>query len=124
MLRVVVADDEPLVRERVRTLLATRADVTLVAECADGAAALVAIQDLEPDVALLDVQMPELDGFEVVDALPPERRPAIIFVTAYDEYAVKAFEMNAVDYLLKPVEKKRLRETLNRAQERVEHAEI
>ena len=118
MLRVVIADDEPLVRERVRTLLATRADVTLVAECADGAAALIAIQDLEPDVALLDVQMPELDGFEVVDALPPERRPAIIFVTAYDEYAVRAFDINAVDYLMKPLEPPRFHAALDRVSTR------
>ena len=122
-LRAVIADDEPLVRERIRTLLAERDDVTIVAECADGASALMTIEDLAPDVALLDVQMPELDGFEVVDALPPERRPAVIFITAYDEYAVRAFGVNAVDYLMKPIEPARLRAALDRVAERLrQHA--
>ena len=118
-LRAVIADDEPLVRERIRTLLAERDDITIVAECADGASALMNIEDLEPDVALLDVQMPELDGFEVVDALAPERRPAVIFITAYDEYAVRAFGVNAVDYLMKPIEPARLRAALDRVAERL-----
>jgi two-component system LytT family response regulator len=118
-LRAVVADDEPLVRERIRTLLAQRDDITIVAECADGASALMNIEDLAPDVALLDVQMPELDGFEVVDALAPERRPAVIFITAYDEYAVRAFGVNAVDYLMKPIEPARLRAALDRVAERL-----
>lgn len=118
MMRVVIADDEPLVRERVRTLLGERTDVTVIAECADGAAALVAMQDLEPDLVLLDVQMPELDGFEALDALPAEQRPAIIFITAYDEYAVRAFEFNAADYLVKPIEPARFHAALDRARSR------
>jgi two-component system LytT family response regulator len=118
-LRAVIADDEPLVRERIRTLLAERDDVTLVAECADGATALMQIEDLAPDVALLDVQMPELDGFEVVDALAPDRRPAVIFITAYDEYAVRAFAVNAVDYIMKPIEPARFRDALDRVAQRL-----
>jgi two-component system LytT family response regulator len=117
-LRVVVADDEPLVRERVCTLLDTRTDFTLAAVCADGASALCAIQEQRPDLALLDVQMPELDGFEVVDALSPEDRPPVIFITAYDEYAVRAFAINAIDYLLKPLEPARFHEALDRARAR------
>ena len=114
-LRVVSVDDEPLVRERIRTLLAERDDVTLVAECGDGASAVRAIVDEQPDLVLLDVQMPELDGFEVVDALPAAERPAVIFVTAYDEYAVRAFDVNAVDYLMKPLEPPRFHAALDRA---------
>jgi two-component system, LytTR family, response regulator len=113
-LRVVSADDEPLVRERIRTLLAERDDVDLVAECGDGASAVRAIVDEHPDLVLLDVQMPELDGFEVVDALPAEERPAVIFVTAYDEYAVRAFDVNAVDYLMKPLEPPRFHAAIDR----------
>lgn len=112
--RVVLADDEPLVRERLRTLLAARQDCTLLAECADGAGALASIMEQQPDIVLLDVQMPELDGFEVVEALPADVQPAIIFVTAYDEYAVRAFGVNAVDYLLKPVEPARFHDAIDR----------
>jgi two-component system, LytTR family, response regulator len=114
MLRVVLADDEPLVRERLRTLLAARDDCTLVAECADGAQAVTVIESERPDLVLLDVQMPELDGFEVLEALSARARPAAIFVTAYDEYAVRAFEVNAVDYLLKPVEPARFTAAIDR----------
>ena len=113
-LRIVLADDEPLVRERLRALVSARRDCALVAECADGSEAVAVIERERPDVALLDVQMPELDGFEVLDALPEDRRPAVIFVTAYDEYAVRAFEVNAVDYLLKPLEASRFNEAIDR----------
>jgi len=118
MMRVVLADDEPLVRERLRTLLAARADCTLVGECADGAEAVAAIEAERPDLVFLDVQMPELDGFEVLEALPEAGRPAVVFVTAYDEYAVRAFEVNAVDYLLKPIEPGRFAAALDRVAER------
>jgi two-component system, LytTR family, response regulator len=101
-LRAIIADDEPIARERVRTLLAGYPDLTAVAECADGRATLEAISSLEPDLLFLDVEMPELDGFAVLDALGDARVPEIIFVTAYDAYALKAFEVHAVDYLLKP----------------------
>ena len=117
-LRIVLADDEPLVRERLRALVAARADCALVAECADGAEAVDVIEREQPNLALLDVQMPELDGFEVLDALAEDRRPAVIFVTAYDEYAVRAFEVNAVDYLLKPIERSRFDAAIDRVARR------
>lgn len=114
-MRVVLADDEPLARERLRTLLAVRSDCTLAGECADGAEAVAVIAAERPDLVLLDVQMPELDGFEVLEALPPDVHPGIVFVTAYDEYAVRAFDVSAVDYLLKPVEPARFTAALDRA---------
>jgi two-component system LytT family response regulator len=123
-LRVVVADDERPARSFLVSLLRSFADVTVVGEAASGKEAVAIIEREKPDLALLDWQMPELDGIGVVRMLKKGVMPMIAFVTAYDEYAVRAFEVNAVDYLLKPVEKARLRETLNRAQERIEHAEI
>jgi two-component system, LytTR family, response regulator len=123
-LRVVVADDERPARSFLAALLRSFDDVVIVAEAESGKEALAAIERERPDLALLDLQMPELDGIGVVRMLKKHEMPLIAFVTAYDEYAVRAFEVNAVDYLLKPVDKARLRETLNRAQERVEHAEI
>jgi two-component system LytT family response regulator len=115
LLRVVVADDEPLERQRlVRLLQAHAAEV--VAACGDGEAAVEAARQHAPDVVLLEVRLPRLDGFEVVAALgQSERPPAVIFVTAHHEYAVRAFEVHAVDYLLKPVEEERLRGALHRA---------
>jgi two-component system LytT family response regulator len=123
-LRVIVADDERPARAFLVTLLRAFDDVLIVGEAASGKEAVTLIEKERPDLALLDWQMPELDGFGVVKALKKQDTPLIAFVTAYDEYAVRAFEVNAVDYLLKPVEKARLREALNRAQERMEHAEI
>jgi len=123
-LRVVVADDERPARSFLIALLRSFDDVTVVGEAASGKEVVALIEKEQPDFALLDLQMPELDGIGVVRTLKKTAMPLIAFVTAYDEYAVKAFEVNAVDYLLKPVDKARLRETLNRAQERIEHAEI
>jgi two-component system LytT family response regulator len=122
---VVVADDERPARSFLTAML-RRAfdDVVLVGEAASGKEAVALIEREKPDLALLDWQMPELDGIGVVRMLKKGAVPLIAFVTAYDEYAVKAFEVNAVDYLLKPVDKARLRETLNRAQELIEHAEM
>ena len=123
-LRVVIADDERPARSFLVALLRSFEDVVIVAEAETGREAVAAIERERPDLALLDLQMPELDGIGVVRMLKKSEMPLIAFVTAYDEYAVRAFEVNAVDYLLKPVEKTRLREALNRAQERIEHAEI
>jgi two-component system LytT family response regulator len=123
-LRVVIADDERPARSFLAALLRSFEDVLIVAEAETGKEAVEAIERERPDLALLDLQMPELDGIGVVRMLKKTEMPLIAFVTAYDEYAVRAFEVNAVDYLLKPVEKTRLREALNRAQERIEHAEI
>jgi two-component system LytT family response regulator len=122
-LRVVVADDERPARSFLVALLRTCDGVVLVGEAASGREAVTLIEKERPDLALLDWQMPELDGIGVVRALK-KHMPLVAFVTAYDEYAVRAFEVNAVDYLLKPVDKARLREALTRAQERIEHAEI
>jgi two-component system LytT family response regulator len=123
-LRVIVADDERPARAFLLTLLRSFDDVLVVGEAASGREAVTLIEKERPDLALLDWQMPELDGIGVVKSLKKSDLPLIAFVTAYDEYAVRAFEVNAVDYLLKPVERTRLREALNRAQERIEHAEI
>jgi two-component system LytT family response regulator len=123
-LRVVVADDERPARSFLVSLLRSCDDVVVVGEAASGTDAVAMLEREKPDLALLDWQMPELNGIGVVRMLKKGAVPLIAFVTAYDEYAVRAFEVNAVDYLLKPVEKARLRETLNRAQERIEHAEI
>jgi two-component system LytT family response regulator len=121
---VVVADDERPARSFLVALLRSFEDVQVIGEAKSGKEAIVLIERERPDLVLLDWQMPELDGIGVVRMLKKDAIPLVAFVTAYDEYAVKAFAINAVDYLLKPVDKARLRETLNRAQERIEHAEI
>jgi two-component system LytT family response regulator len=123
-LRIVIADDERPARSFLAALLRSFDDVVVVAEAESGTEAVAAIERERPDLAMLDLQMPELDGIGVVRVLRKDALPLVAFVTAYDEYAVRAFEMNAVDYLLKPVDKKRLRETLNRAHERLEHVEL
>ena len=122
-LRVVIADDERPARSFLAAMLRGFDDVSLVGEAENGAEAIELIERMRPDLALLDLQMPEIDGLGVVRLLKKSRMPLVAFVTAYDEYAVRAFELNAVDYLLKPVERGRLRETINRAQERLEQAE-
>ena len=118
-MRVVLVDDEPLALRRLRRLLAGERDVEIVAECGDGRSAAEEIGRLVPDLVLLDIQIPELDGFGVLAALPADRLPVIVFVTAYDEHALRAFEVHALDYLLKPVARDRFREALDRARERV-----
>jgi len=123
-LRVIVVDDERPARSFLVALLRSFEDVTVVGEAASGKEAVAMIEKEKPDLAFLDWQMPELDGIGVVRQLRKQSMPLIAFVTAYDEYAVRAFEVNAVDYLLKPVDKSRLRETINRAQDRMDHAEI
>jgi two-component system LytT family response regulator len=123
-LRVVVADDERPARSFLVALLRSFEDVVVVGEAASGKEAVAIIEKEKPDLAFLDWQMPELDGMGVVRQLKKPSMPLIAFVTAYDEYAVRAFEVNAVDYLLKPVDKARLRETLNRTQDRLEHADL
>jgi len=114
-LRVVVADDEPMGRQRLVRLLQAEPDTDVVAACADGEEAVAAIREHAPDVVLLDIQMPHLDGFEVVAALGEAHQPAVIFVTAHDHYAVRAFEVHAFDYLLKPVDQDRLQDAIRRA---------
>src|SRR5882724_3957765 len=119
-LRVVIADDERPARSFLMSMLRTFDDVEIVGEAANGMEAVTLIEARRPDLALLDVQMPELDGLGVVRLLRKNRMPLVAFVTAYDELAVRAFEVNAVDYVLKPVEPTRLRETIDRVKERLE----
>ncbi|MBN1147553.1 MAG: response regulator transcription factor [Anaerolineales bacterium] len=114
-MRTLIVDDETPARERLKRMLASLAGVEIVGEAQDGLQALEMIAALSPDLALLDIQMPGLDGFGVVDAL--QDPPAVIFVTAYDEYAIRAFEVNALDYLLKPFSQERLEKAIRRAQE-------
>ena len=114
-LRVVIVDDEPLARERVRIFLTEEPDVEIIAECGDGADAVSKIEKLRPDVLFLDVQMPRLNGFEVLEALDASAMPAVIFTTAHDDHAIRAFEVSAVDYLLKPFKQPRFRKALERA---------
>ena len=119
MIRALIVDDEPLPRERILTLLEPHEEIEVVGECEDGQQAVTAIESESPDLVFLDIQMPELDGFEVVSALQTAPLPAIIFVTAYDEYAIKAFEVDAIDYLLKPVSPERFEQALTRATSRL-----
>ena len=118
MLRTIVADDEPPARERIHRLLEPEADVELVASCKDGQEAVTEIERLAPDLVFLDIRMPKLDGFEVLEALAVDALPAVVFVTAFDEYAMPAFQIHATDYLLKPVQRDRLREALDRVRQR------
>ena len=120
-IRTLIVDDEPLARRRIRTLLEREPDIQLVGECASGTEALEAIAEQHPDLVFLDIQMPGLDGLGVVAELEPEEMPIVIFVTAYDQYALKAFEAHALDYLLKPFEDERFASTLDRAREQVAH---
>jgi two-component system, LytTR family, response regulator len=113
-IRALIVDDEPLARRRLRSLLRSEPDIDLAGECGDGRRAVAAILEKKPDLVFLDVQMPELDGFAVLDAVGAERLPAIVFVTAYDEHALRAFEVYALDYLLKPFDRERFRRTLDR----------
>ncbi len=118
-LRVVLVDDEPWARKGLRVLLEPVPGVEIVGEAGNGAEAVEVIRDAAPDLVFLDVQMPEMDGFGVLRALGPERAPAVVFVTAYDEHAVRAFDANAADYLLKPFDDERFHRALDRARARV-----
>jgi two-component system LytT family response regulator len=116
-IRTVIVDDEPLARERIRSLLASQTDVEIVGECRDGDEAVETVRKEAPDLVFLDVQMPERNGFEVIEALGTDSVPVIVFVTAYDQYALQAFEVHAVDYLLKPFDEERFLKALDRARE-------
>ncbi|HEM6692216.1 TPA: two-component system response regulator BtsR [Citrobacter koseri] len=116
MIKVLIVDDEPLARENLRILLQEQSDIEIVGECSNAVEAIGAVHKLHPDVLFLDIQMPRISGLEMVGMLDPEHRPYIVFLTAFDEYAIKAFEEHAFDYLLKPIEdeEKRLEKTLAR----------
>jgi two-component system LytT family response regulator len=122
-LRVVVVDDEELPRQRVRDLVSAHPSLLLVGEASDGAQALDVVTEQKPDLLFLDIQMPELDGFQVVAALSDDLLPAIIFVTAYDQYAIRAFEVDAIDYLLKPITEYRFEGAVERVLGRISQRE-
>ena len=125
-IRTLIVDDEPLARQRVRLLLDEEPDVEIIGECADGFEAVDQIQATRPDLIFLDVQMPEMDGFEVLRRVPQALLPVVIFATAYDQHALRAFEVNALDYLLKPFKPTRFKEAVQRARDLIanKHAGI
>jgi two-component system LytT family response regulator len=123
ILKTLIVDDEPLARERLATLLQNEEGLETLGECRDGLEAIAAIQQLQPDLVFLDVQMPGADGFQVIQAIGAEKMPMVIFVTAYDQHALKAFEVRALDYLLKPFDRDRFREALGRARHHIEQQE-
>lgn len=112
-IRTLISDDEPLARERLRSLLVEESDIAVVGECPDGRSTVAYLQQNAVDLLLLDIQMPEMNGFEVLKAIEIDPMPAVVFVTAYDQYALDAFEVHALDYLLKPVGPERMRAALN-----------
>src|SRR6516164_596448 len=118
-IRALVVDDEPLGRRAVRRFLGKHVGVDVICECGDGESAVRAIRERKPDLVFLDVQMPEMDGFQVLSEVGANEMPVTIFVTAYDRYALRAFDANAIDYLLKPFGHERLDRALKRAQERM-----
>jgi two-component system LytT family response regulator len=118
-IRAIIADDEPLARRGIVQMLTPYNDITVVGEARNGREAVRALRDLKPDLLFLDVQMPEMDGFGVLREIDAKHMPAVIFVTAYDEYAVRAFEADALDYLVKPIEAARFAQTLDRTRERL-----
>jgi len=118
-MRMLIVDDEPLAREKIRDLVKLDPELEIAGECTNGLEALAAIQELRPDLLLLDVQMPEVGGFAVLEALKDEVMPLVIFVTAYDQYAVRAFEFHALDYLLKPFDRERFEAAIGRAKAHV-----
>ena len=118
-IQTLIVDDEPLARDRLQKLLDAEVDVDVLGQCTNGKEAVKAIREKSPDLVFLDVQMPELDGFGVLAALQLEEMPVIIFVTAHDKFALKAFEVHAVDFLLKPFDRDRFQTALKRAKERI-----
>ena len=120
-IRTVIVDDEPLARLGIRAQLKEEKDIEIVAECRNGLEAIAAIEKEAPELVFLDVQMPELDGFGVMEAVGVDHMPVVIFVTAYDQYALRAFDVHALDYLLKPVDPERFASALQRARKQIEH---
>ena len=118
-IRAAIVDDEPLARRRIRNLLMEVRDVEVIAECANGREAIESLEESPPDMLFLDIQMPEIDGFDVLQAIGVGRVPVVIFVTAYDQFALRAFEAHALDYLLKPFDDQRFEAALQRARERI-----
>jgi two-component system, LytTR family, response regulator len=123
-IRVLIVDDEPLARRRIANLLAEAEDVEVIAECANGRQAIRVIEESPPDLLFLDIQMPELDGFDVLQAIGISHAPVVIFVTAHDQFALRAFEAHALDYLLKPYDDERFEAALQRARERIRQQQV
>ena len=122
-IRTIIADDEHLVRKKLRAALESESDVEIVAECADGMECAAAVRKLAPDLLLLDVQMPRADGFDVLRSISGEEMPIVVFVTAHDQYAIRAFESHALDYVLKPFDRGRLQSALARVRGEIQKAE-
>jgi two-component system LytT family response regulator len=122
MIRTLIVDDEPLARERVRGLLAEQPDVEVIGEARDGEEAVRAILAHEPDLVFLDIQMPKLDGFEVIRTVGAGNMPLVVFVTAFDQHALKAFDVRALDYLLKPFDRERFAESIGRVRTAIERS--
>lgn len=122
MMRTILIDDEPLARDVVKHYLSNFPDVEVVAECSDGFEGIKAIAQYQPDFIFLDIQMPKISGFEMLELV--EKPPAVIFTTAFDEYAIKAFEVNAIDYLLKPIEQSRFEQAMQKLPVRLNNAEV
>src|SRR6185312_9630508 len=118
-IRVLIVDDEPLAREGIRMRLQPAPDIEIIGECRNGREAVAAILRDAPELVFLDIQMPRMDGFAVIEAVGAQRMPQVIFVTAYDEHALRAFEVHALDYLLKPMDGSRFAEALARARDRI-----
>lgn len=122
-IRTLIVDDEPIARDRVRRMLREETDIEIVGECGNGAEAVAFINENAPDLIFLDIQMPEMNGFETMRSITAEKVPAIIFVTAYDRYALQAFDVHALDYLLKPFNQERFRRAVARAREQIEKSQ-
>jgi two-component system LytT family response regulator len=122
-IKVLLADDEPLARERLASLLTAEPDVELVAQARDGDEAVMGVHDYSPDLVFLDVQMPQMNGFDVIEAVGTDKMPPVVFVTAYDQHALKAFQVRALDYLLKPFDRERFSEALQRARHQISRDE-
>lgn len=122
-IRTLIVDDEPLARERLANLLQPIEDIEIVGQCRDGEEAIAAIHDSTPDLVFLDIQMPNMSGFDVIEAIGSDRMPLVIFVTAYDQHALRAFQVRALDYLLKPFDRDRFTDALQRARKQLERDE-
>jgi two-component system LytT family response regulator len=119
-----IVDDEPLARKRIRRLLADEPDISVIDECGSGREAIQLIQETSPELLFLDIQMPKIDGFEVLQSINVDRMPAVIFITAYDQHALKAFEVHALDYLLKPFKRDRFKQALERARTQLAKTDV
>ncbi len=119
-IKTLIVDDEPIARDRVRRMLREETDIEIIGECGNGAEAVIFVNENNPDLVFLDIQMPEMNGFEAIQSINSEKPPVIIFVTAFDQYAIRAFDVHALDYLLKPFNRERFKRAVGRAREQIE----